>query len=167
MFFEQLAYPTLIKPYLFLGSVDTLDNSNFLSKVSHVISVMKNPPLLQNIKQLTIPIEDSPDVDITCYFASVFQFIETAKAENPNHVILIHCEKGMSRSASFVLAWLLYNKAQQNISVNYREELAWLTSERSLTSPNVGFTTQLERFAVQLNQQLTAVPERALLSYPA
>ena len=112
MLFEQLSYPSEITHYLFLSSVDSLNNPKLFTKksITHVVSVMENPPNLEDsfpgIQQLIIPIPDSKDVDLTVYFESVFLFVKDA--ERLKKRVLIHCEKGMSRSASFVIAYLMY-----------------------------------------------------------
>lgn len=159
---EQLAFPTPITSYLFLGSKDTLNHHHFLSTITHVISVMKAPPLLPaNKKQLIIPIEDSKEENIVDYFTAVCELIHKIKCSEEGEKIFIHCEKGMSRSASFVIAWLLYDKHLQGHKVSFQETLDWLVRRRSLVAPNDGFVTQLKRFAEHLNLILEKKQDKA------
>lgn len=153
MFEEQLAYPTTINAYLILGSVYTLENSNFMKNVKCVISVMKSPPpIIDNVEQVCIQIEDNCDTNITEYFSLVFKTIE--QYQENREKVLIHCEKGMSRSSSFVIAWLLQEEHNKGKQVSYQDVLRELVKKRSLISPNQGFAAQLRDFADQLNATL-------------
>jgi len=153
VFFEQLSYPTCIRPFLYLGSVDTLNDHSFMSVVSSVVSVMNDPPKLSSsIQHMIIPIEDSKNHSITPYIPEVMERIKEAKSEQ--HSLLIHCNMGMSRSASFVLAWLMYEKHMDNQSADLNTELSWLKLERSLVSPNERFLSELKTFEEDLNLKL-------------
>ncbi|MCL9683389.1 dual specificity protein phosphatase family protein [Legionella maioricensis] len=164
--FEQLSYPSEIKDYLFLSSVDSLENHRFLTKkkITHVISVMENPPRLQDnfpdIQQLVIPIPDSKDIDLTVYFESVFLFVKDTEPHQKR--ILIHCEKGISRSASFVIACLMYERHCQGTIVNYETTLLSVIKERAIVAPNPGFAQQLKRLAHDLNEQLSSLQRQPL-----
>ena len=124
-----------------------------------MISVMENPPNLEDnfpgMQQLIIPIPDSKDIDLTIYFKSVLLFVKDAEFHKKR--ILIHCEKGMSRSASFVIACLMYEQHRQRKIVNYEETLLFVTKVRSIVAPNPGFTQQLKRLADDLNEQLSLI----------
>ncbi len=152
MFEEQLAHPTAINEYLFLGSVRTLESSTFMRNIQCVISVMKSPPKIENVKQLIVSIEDMTEINITSYFSLVFEHIESCRANNEK--VLVHCEKGMSRSSSFVIAWLLQEGHTNGKQVDYQEVLRELVKKRSLVAPNAGFAVQLRNFADELNQKL-------------
>lgn len=157
---QMLAYPSQITDYLFLSGVDCLENETFFreQKVTHVISVMKNPPDIvtkyPHVEQLTISIHDSPEEDIQCHFKTVFEFIN--KAKNNKSTILIHCEKGISRSASMVIAWLLHEKNNQNLQASYADIFKDLSKKRAVIAPNPGFSKQLQAFANSLNLNFLA-----------
>lgn len=150
MFFdEQLAYPTQVSPHVYLGSVGTLDNKAFMATIHKVISVMENPPYMR-CAQMIIPIADSKEVSIACHFETVIQQIRVCKDSGKN--VLLHCEKGMSRSASFAVAWLLQERHDQGQVADYDDVLRALVCERSLVAPNAGFASQLRDFSNQLNR---------------
>lgn len=155
MFFlnAQLAFPTRITNTLFLGSVDTLDDDQFMAEVHTVISLLSNPKILRApVDQLIIPIEDSKEVVLSPYFSKVFSLIDRGVSENKK--VLIHCEKGMSRSASMVIAWQLREQHQQGEIADYDFVLKQLVQSRGMVKPNKGFETQLRLFAATLNVQL-------------
>ena len=152
-FEEQLAYPTPITNKLKLGSLYTLDKPELMKDFSIVISIMHNPPkLLDAITHLSISLNDSKEENLTPHFKRVFALIDEGVALNKN--VLIHCEKGMSRSASFVIAWLLREQHHQGLEADYDAVLLSLVKIRSLVSPNAGFATQLRHYSEQLNSEL-------------
>jgi predicted protein tyrosine phosphatase len=162
---EMLAYPTKITEYLFLSSVDCLEDIDFFkeNKITHVLSVLKDAPTITDkfpdVKQLIISINDSPIENIRSHFDAVFAFINDVK--NQQTKMLVHCEKGISRSASMVIAWLLHEQHGQQLPVNYFDTLKALQKKRTAISPNAGFAQQLKDFANDLNTKLlsSAFPE--------
>ena len=68
---------------------------------------------------------------------------KTEKPEAPN--ILVHCASGISRSATFVTAYLIREK-----KMSYEEAHAFLLERRSCIHPNSGFRAQLQNFAKEL-----------------
>jgi atypical dual specificity phosphatase len=57
----------------------------------------------KNIEYLKLDIEDKSHQSLVEYFDEVFAFIRKDKNTN----VLIHCRSGMSRSASFVIAYIM------------------------------------------------------------
>lgn len=55
------------------------------------------------IEYLELKIDDSPDENISIYFDKVFAFF----TKNSETNVLIHCVSGISRSATFVIAYLM------------------------------------------------------------
>lgn len=150
---EQIGYPSEVNDYLYLSGVAALDTPELLEElgITSVISVMPNPPVLHpSIRHLVIPIQDSTEVDITAFFPQVFNAINTTKCMKSR--ILIHCEKGMSRSASFVVAWLLQEEHDSQNSVDYHFTLSQLKKIRAVIAPNKGFESQLKAFERLLNR---------------
>jgi len=56
-------------------------------------------------------------------------------------LVIGNCMRGVSRSASIVLAWLIRNK-----NLNVPEALEFLQSKRAIADPNEGFMEQLEGY---------------------
>jgi protein-tyrosine phosphatase len=55
---------------------------------------------------LSINMVDSRMDDVSWFFCEVIQFIEFGRYSNTN--TLLHCEKGVSRSCSFAIAYLMW-----------------------------------------------------------
>lgn len=58
--------------------------------------------------------------------------------DGDGEIVLIHCSKGVSRSVSVFIAWLI---AYRGMSL--RDSLALVKERRSLSNPNMGFIKQL------------------------
>ena len=63
--------------------------------------------------------------------------------ENRGGSTLIHCFGGRSRSATFVVAYLLW-KNEDNSPKKLQETLEFVKQKRSLVKPNEGFMKQLK-----------------------
>ncbi|KAK2717245.1 dual specificity protein phosphatase 14-like [Artemia franciscana] len=93
-------------------------------------------PCLQCIK---IPLSDSVYVDIRRHFDYVLNKINEI-VDNGGRV-LVHCVAGASRSATFILAYLM-----KFHGLNLREAYIFVKSKRSIIQPNFGFFRQLIEF---------------------
>ncbi len=58
---------------------------------------------------------------------------------------MIHCNQGISRSVSLVIAYLIYAK-----KMNYDEAFTFVQDKRSISCPNLGFSIQLQNFYQRL-----------------
>ena len=76
-------------------------------------------------------------------FYEVINFIEKAKEKKGR--ILLHCNQGISRSVSLVIAYLIFSK-----KLNYEESFKFVQSKRSISNPNIGFSIQLQDFYLRL-----------------
>ncbi len=59
-----------------------------------------------NMKYLTLNMMDGGIDDISWFFCEIIHFIEINRHEGEN--TLIHCEKGISRSCSFAIAYIMW-----------------------------------------------------------
>ena len=85
-------------------------------------------------------IKDSPDQNILDYFDQVFKIIN----DTHNNVV-INCQGGISRSSSFIIAYLL------NCGNSYEESYNIVKSSRSIICPNRGFVEQLKKYEKYMN----------------
>jgi protein-tyrosine phosphatase len=60
------------------------------------------------------------------------------KMRQQNKKVLFHCAAGVSRSASFVIAYLMKDQG-----ISYQEAFNFVKSKRSIIRPNSGFVQQL------------------------
>ena len=136
---------------LFLGSADDAKSiefitNNMIDKIINVTTDTKN--YFYNIEYLNIKIDDSKDVYLSQYFEKVFNFIN----ENKQKKILIHCVQGKSRSASFVISYLMY-QYKMNLITAYHH----IKKIRNIIQPNIHFMNQLIDYEKNLfnNNSLT------------
>ena len=91
------------------------------------------------ITYMRIPIADCGSVILNDYFPAVFKFINNALDTGGR--ILVHCFAGKSRSASFVIAYLMqYQRMRANDAITY------IKTYRAIVEPNFGFRYQLIAF---------------------
>lgn len=121
------------------------NNFDKLSKlgITHIINVSDN---IQNyyegssrIIYMRVPIADCSSVILKDYFSIVFNFINSALETGGR--ILIHCFAGISRSSSFVIAYLMHH-----YKMTYKVALQYVKSHRAVVEPNLGFELQLNAY---------------------
>jgi len=93
-----------------------------------------------DIKYLRIPIYDDCTNHITDYIKEAMDFIDDATRNN-NGNILIHCYMGSSRSASIVLAYLIY---KYNYSLS--DAILFLKNKRNIVNINVNFVNDIKKY---------------------
>lgn len=85
---------------------------------------------------LHFDLEDLEHENIYPFFPDAFEFIDSSKGG-----ILIHCQQGVSRSATIAIAWIM---RQQQCS--FFETLEYAQAKRKVVNPNLGFRMQLRAF---------------------
>ena len=136
---------------LFLGNMDNAKSIEFITnnsikKIINVTVDVEN--YFDNINYLNIRVDDSKNVQLNIYFNRIFNFINDNKEVN----ILIHCRQGKSRSASFVIAYLMY-QYKMNLITAYNH----VKNIRHIIQPNIHFMNQLINYEKELfdNNSLT------------
>ena len=94
-----------------------------------------------NIIHKTLNVNDFDEENIIKHFGECLNFI---KGEDK---ILVHCAAGASRSASIVIAYIMWNK-----KMPFKEALEFVQSKRNIVCPNPGFKDQLQLFEKLLNE---------------
>ena len=98
----------------------------------------------KGIKYKNYYLKDHVLEDISCVFYDAIEFIKGAKAEGGK--VLVHCMQGISRSATIVIAYLIFTtKMTFTDSYNLCRKL------RPCTNPNMGFIAQLEQWWQRLH----------------
>ena len=132
----------LVLNRLYIGSLRVARDEELLKSigVSHVLTVCPNKPnRFEGIEYKIVSVRDSPEHRIDAHFDECFKFIRTALAQGGT--VYVHCFKGVSRSASIVLAYLM--KYQR---MRFQRALEFLKERRSAVDPNPGFVEQLKNF---------------------
>uniref|UniRef100_A0A915PKE6 Uncharacterized protein n=1 Tax=Setaria digitata TaxID=48799 RepID=A0A915PKE6_9BILA len=152
---QNLGYVLDLKPDLqmanvakgvYLGSQDVAHDYDILKahNITHVINCatgVKNI-FLGAIKYLTFDVLDLPWTNLEQHFDKCHEFMWDAVESGGN--VLVHCNAGVSRSATIVLSYIMrYNK------MTLREALEHVNAIRKV-SPNPGFVQQLLRYEMKL-----------------
>lgn len=140
-----------IIPHLYLSGDDVARNVDLLKekKITHIVNVTLNVGNLfetKNIKYLRICISDLASSDLAKYFNDAFEFIDNAllfKHDHDCNNVLVHCNAGVSRSATIVIAYLL----KKRLFTSYKEAYTHVKSCRPKICPNDGFVKQLNELA--------------------
>ena len=134
---------------LYIGDAEAAGESSILEelKIERIISLgnekeVKKYKYFENVEYLKIVIEDNDNENIGEYFAICNKFISlTSDSGN----VLVHCHKGVSRSATIVIAYLMYT-----YKTDFYTAFQKLKSIRPIVKPNAGFMKQLKEYSNQL-----------------
>lgn len=143
----QMDEASKILDYLYLGSEWNASNFEELKgkgvkKILNVTSEIDNF-FPGSFEYYNIRVEDSETTDMLRYLNDTYNYINKSKSEGP---VLVHCKKGISRSASVVVAYIMKEK-----NCNLLEALEYVKKMRSTIRPNPEFLKQLEIYQGMLN----------------
>ncbi|XP_069869444.1 dual specificity protein phosphatase 2 [Dipodomys merriami] len=139
--------PVEILPYLFLGSCSHSSDLQGLQArgITAVLNVSASCPnhFEGLFRYKSIPVEDNQMVEISAWFQEAIGFIDSVK--NSGGRVLVHCQAGISRSATICLAYLI-----QSHRVRLDEAFDFVKQRRGVISPNFSFMGQLLQFETQV-----------------
>ena len=135
------SHPSEIFKWLYLGSFANACDISELRRIriNYILNCAiecNNKNLPKDIKELHLKIKDYENFELYNYFEKANEFINKCKLEGG--VILVHCKYGISRSASFIIAYLIKN---MRYTLDY--SLKFVSKKRSQIKPNKGFIGQL------------------------
>ena len=139
--------PAEILDYMYLGSEEHSANekvlkSNGITLILNVATGCKNH-FENKFVYKNLAILDNCESEISDNFEEAFAFIEAAKKNGEK--VLVHCQAGISRSATICAAYLM--KTQ---SLNVSQALEKVRQKRKVVAPNFSFMVQLERYYEEL-----------------
>ena len=130
-----------ILPHVYLGGQEMACEAAMLRSlnVSHVLSVTmdKHDHFPGDFAYAHVELLDSPEADLLGAFDTAFAFLDQAKAGGG--ACLVHCNYGMSRSPSIVIAYLM--RSDKDLSL--AGALRTVKRLRPVIAPNHGFMAQL------------------------
>ncbi|KAE8614709.1 hypothetical protein XENTR_v10008274 [Xenopus tropicalis] len=139
--------PVEILPFLYLGSAYHASRKDMLDAlgITALINVSANCPnhFEGHFQYKSIPVEDSHKADISSWFNEAIDFIDSVK--NSGGRVFVHCQAGISRSATICLAYLMRTNR-----VKLDEAFEFVKQRRSIISPNFSFMGQLLQFESQV-----------------
>jgi protein-tyrosine phosphatase len=159
--FDPLNDISLIVPGLYLSNFQTSLNLNILqsNNIKSILTLSlnrKSEDVLETYRKNDITfdhkfINDHPSVNISEYFQSSIEFIDTGMKKGN---VLVHCDAGISRSASIVAAYIGKTFKMFNL-----KDVIDLMDQKRLISPNDGFQQQLKVYFQKLSKNINNVKE--------
>ena len=112
--------------------------------ITHIVTVIPGVTAMypNEFIYYTLNVVDRPYVNIDIYFDEAVNFIDDAVKSGGK--VLIHCQKGISRSATIIIAYLIKKKGYTATSA-----LEKMKKSRSCVKPNKGFMQQLQLYSNQ------------------
>lgn len=137
---------TKITEYMYLGDVDDARKlKEGSSKYDCIINLYadsindKSYRKFKHIPVIYVNIEDNESENIAKYFKYLNDVIQGV--ERRGEKVLIHCRAGVSRSASVVIAYLMYR-----YKLNLEEAFEYVKNKRPQIDPNYGFLKRLKAY---------------------
>jgi protein-tyrosine phosphatase len=128
--------------------------------ITHVVSCLMEDDrpqvafLQHEFHHLFLDVHDGMHQDIAGEFSEFFDFATAATACDPKAKLFVHCEVGVSRSATLAIALLMKTEG-----LSFFDALCRVRSKRIQVLPNIGFASQLQRLEHALQpRSVTRVP---------
>lgn len=139
---------THVLPQLYLGgnkdvTIENIKERNITVIINITLRNECQSPLFlkseeySNVKYYRIELNDKSDAPISTYLIPTIEIIHNSI--NEGHNVLVHCRKGMSRSVSFIIAYLMIYQGY-----TYDDAFEYLKNRRSCISVNIGFSMTLQ-----------------------
>ncbi|KAL3656330.1 hypothetical protein V7S43_018822 [Phytophthora oleae] len=152
------AEPSQILEHVFLGSRTHARDKELLQRlrITHILNVTPPkkmdpvagvPNFFEKDKLFTYrrcPIFDNKAEDISGVLEGCIAFMDQAKYYGR---ILVHCNKGVSRSSSMVVAYLMKLR-----SMSFEQALDFVVDRRPVANPNESFLHQLQEYGRRLQR---------------
>ena len=140
----------IIPNFLYISSYNATKNKALLekNKITHIINCAAD--FCENVFEsenkytyCSFYLKDHVLENIECIFYECIKFIENVKEKGGR--VLVHCIQGISRSVTLVMAYLIYKN-----KITYDKAFNIVQSKREISSPNFGFSIQLQNFYLRL-----------------
>lgn len=119
---------------LYLGDIEAAKQVN--DDIDIIVNVSNSRyPMDPRITYYHIDIDDSRKENIALYFDEFNTLVDSAFLQKKN--VLVHCQNGVSRSPTLILAYLIHK------GLTLKEGLQLLSRRSQYTHPNIGFCKQL------------------------
>ena len=141
---HHMNHPTQILKFLYLGNYKHSSDNKELKKlkINYILNCAiecHNYNLPKNVKELHLKVIDIDTFEILYYFDIANEFINKCKLMGG--ICLVHCKLGVSRSTTFVIAYLM---KYANLTTD--EAFEFVKNKRSSIKPNDGFMRQLRMY---------------------
>jgi predicted protein tyrosine phosphatase len=152
----------IIPGFLYLSDISIPLDPKALQKhgFTHVLTLTPRSfetPLPSNIIHNQIRVRDSSASMISGYFEETYAFFEGARLNNGK--VLVHCEAGVSRSATITISYVM-----RHLNMTLREAFEYVKERRQIISPNLGFMSQLKAYE-RLHNKSSDIEDSFLAEY--
>lgn len=157
-----------ITPNLLVGRLPTPEGVAQLQGrgVTHVVSCVQPGKrsdvefLEHHFDHLFLPAHDEMRQDMRKTFDQFFAHVDEARINDPVMKVLVHCEVGVSRSASLAIALVMRDQG-----LSFLDGYALVRSKRIQALPNIAFASQLQHLEHELRPELAAASPSSLATY--
>lgn len=121
--------------------------------ITHVVNLYSRERPFEDmgIRYLNVTMLDLPEQPLSC-INEALHFIHDAilgdaqeiNEERPGNKVLVHCNAGISRASSVIIAYLIKHQG-----MSYKQALEQVRQNRSSARPNAGFEAQLLKLEKQ------------------
>lgn len=133
-----------ILPNVLIGNQRDASDRERLAElgVTHIINVTSQLPLHfenEGIVYKRLPASDSGSQNLKQYFQEAIAFIDGVREVNGR--VLVHCQAGVSRSPTIVIAYLMARSHK-----TLADAFSYVKERRAIVAPNLNFMGQLLEF---------------------
>lgn len=159
-YFNNTFSASEINARLFVGDLASASNREAMKEqgITHIVTVFNGGYKIfsNDFDYKIIHINDDSWVDIGKFFDETNEYIDNAFIK-PDTKVMIHCQRGASRSVTLMLAYMLY-KLNQEKQIPYElvdeiitKTLNEVKAHRPIAEPNEGFMHALKLYIYRLN----------------
>ena len=147
---------------LYIGGKDEAKDKKFLQRcgITHILNAtpmkqtnikagvpnyFENNPKMK-IKYKRIPLLDAPTSNLLEYADAAVQFISSGLHHGS---VLVHCQRGVSRSVSFVSFFLMRHKS---LKMSMDDAMKMIKEKRSIANPIDAFVEQIKQYEKKCNK---------------
>ena len=154
-------HPSKIFDWLYLGTFKNACDIKELNNIgiTHILNCAyecHNEKLPRYIKELHLKISDVNHFNLSGYFEVSNKFMNDCKMKGG--AVLVHCKLGISRSATFVIAYLI-----KCYRFTAKAALNYVRQKRKQINPNFGFMQQLEKYEKLVGEESKKIFRRRLV----
>ncbi|KAJ2734852.1 hypothetical protein H4R23_002328, partial [Coemansia sp. Cherry 401B] len=150
-----------IMPYLYLGGEGNVSRAQLARRgITRVLNVAREVRVdagagveLRHLRW------DHDERDVARYFAACFAFIDGARTGHGG--VLVHCQLGVSRSASLVVAYVM-----RTMRMAFGDAYEYVRRRAPCISPNISLVAQLGEFGRALERERLVISTRVGAALP-
>ena len=146
-----VTHPTKIRERIWLGNAANSRDIKWMKKcgITHTLNCTEEIAIPEMIKKYIkgykrIEIRDKETEKISKYIEESNKFIDDVlynQSGSEKNKILIHCQQGISRSCSFLAAYLMWKE-----ELSFGKVLVDIRGKRPIVAPNDGFYAELQEY---------------------